>query len=226
MPGTLGFIFWSQVRSQYVDAIRNSTLNLFQGWDPADYGGAQTFVGVVYSYELDLAGYLPVQDLKRPLVSQLDPDFQALGQEGRLARVDSFNEARALSHALSSIGLSLDKIRKPEDLLARPLRQNELRIKHGQETSTHQLQASFFFLTIRQLHGLVEQPPSSPIVSTPAATFTHCHISCQRNIQEKDDDESDAASEELDKMKITRQNLAMQIIGRLVTVTGRYMAAA
>lgn len=72
--------------------------------------------------------------MKRPLVSQLDPDYQALGQEGKLARIDSFNGARALSHALSSIGLSLEQLRVAQDLLARPLKQNELRIKHGNET--------------------------------------------------------------------------------------------
>lgn len=90
-------------------------------------------MGTIYSHDLDLAGYLPIQDLRRPLISQLDPDLQTLGAEGKLKRIEAFNEARALSHALSIIGLSLNDLRVPELLLARPLRQYELRIKHGND---------------------------------------------------------------------------------------------
>ena len=81
------------------------------GWDPADYGGAQTFVGAIYSYELDLAGYVTVQEIKKPLISQLDPELQPLGLKGKLIRTESWNELRALSHALSHVGFGLDDIR-------------------------------------------------------------------------------------------------------------------
>ena len=84
------------------------------GWDPADYGGAQTFVGAIYSYELDLAGYVTVQEIKKPLISQLDPELQPLGLKGKLIRTESWNELRALSHALSHVGFGLDDIRVPQ----------------------------------------------------------------------------------------------------------------
>ena len=66
--------------------------------------------------------------------------------------------------------------------------------------------------------------------STLTMCYTSSHIyalphSCQKNIQDKGEDDSDAASEELDRMKITKQNLALQIIGKFVIATGRYMAA-
>ena len=101
---------------------------------PEDYGGANTFVGAIWSNEIGRAAYVPIQDLKRPTLGQLDPDLQPLGAQGKLQRVEGWAEARALSHALSGLQLSFEDLKVPTGLLARPLQRNELRVanQHNQ----------------------------------------------------------------------------------------------
>ena len=75
-----------------------------------------------------------MQEIKKPLISQLDPELQPLGLKGKLIRTESWNELRALSHALSHVGFGLDDIRIPQGLLARPLTGPELRVWNGNDT--------------------------------------------------------------------------------------------
>ena len=93
-----------------------------------DYGGANTFVGGIYSWQNDISGYLPVQDLKRPTVGQLHPDLQPIGLAGKLTRIEGWAEARAFSHALSLVNFSFEELKVPQGLIARPLMRNELRV--------------------------------------------------------------------------------------------------
>ena len=78
-----------------------------------------------------MAAYVPVQDLKRPTVGQLDPELQALGLEGKLTRVEGWAEARALSHALSGLGLAFNDLKVPDHVIARPLTAEEVRHTHN-----------------------------------------------------------------------------------------------
>ena len=101
---------------------------------PEDYGGANTFVGAIWAHQIGRAAHLPIQDLKRPTLGQLDPDLQPLGAEGKLQRIEGWAEARALSHALSGLNFSFEDLKVPKGLLARPLQRNELRVanEHNQ----------------------------------------------------------------------------------------------
>ena len=96
-----------------------------------DYGGANTFVGAIYSYELDLAGYVTIQALKRPTLGQLDPELHPIALDGKLQRLEGWAEGRALSHSLSLLGFGFESLRVPPGLLARPVEGGELRVKAG-----------------------------------------------------------------------------------------------
>ena len=98
-------------------------------WDPSNYGGMETFVGMIYSVDLDLASYMLVQPLRRLLVGDLDESLKEDGRKSRLKRVEGYVEIRALSNSLKSLGLTLADFNVPLGLQLRPLKPNEVRME-------------------------------------------------------------------------------------------------
>ncbi|CAL1134907.1 unnamed protein product, partial [Cladocopium goreaui] len=96
-------------------------------WDPSSYGGMETFVGMIYSVDLDLAAYMLVQPLRRLLVGDLSQELKADGKKGRLTRVEGYVELRALSNSMKSMGLTLPDFNVPLGLHLEPLKPNEIR---------------------------------------------------------------------------------------------------
>eukprot|EP00438_Fugacium_kawagutii_P003708 Skav208248 [mRNA] locus=scaffold7893:752:5170:+ [translate_table: standard] len=126
----------------YISSVLHNQANatMFAGlkqvsvaWDPSSYGGRQTFVGMVYSAEKDLASYLLVQPLRNLLVSDLHEDLQEAGRRGRLKRVEGYVELRGLSAALRNLGLSLMDFDIPAGLHLAPLTANQLRLQQGDQ---------------------------------------------------------------------------------------------
>lgn len=98
-------------------------------WDPSTYGGKETFVGMIYSADLDLASYLLVQPLRKLLVSDLDDSLKSDGRKGKLKRIEGYVEVRGLSAALANLGISLSDFAVPPDVHWKPLGPNQLRVQ-------------------------------------------------------------------------------------------------
>ena len=98
-------------------------------WDPSNYGGSDTFVGMVYSVDRDLAGYLLVQPLRRLLMRDLDDELVEQGRKGELSKLEGYIELRALSASLKNLGISLVDFAVPKGLRLAPLKPGEVRVK-------------------------------------------------------------------------------------------------
>ena len=101
-------------------------------WDPSDYGGKNILVSTLYSPSLDCAAYMPNQQIKKLILSDLQESFIEEAKASKLGTLEGYSEVRSLSHALlKSTGCSLMDFRIPEALLARPLQDGEARVLHG-----------------------------------------------------------------------------------------------
>lgn len=81
-----------------------------------------------YSLQKNCAGYLLIQELRHVLLREVHDDLKALAAAGKIQRIEGFKEIRALSHAMSDIGLPLKSFMAPEGLIARPLLDYEVRV--------------------------------------------------------------------------------------------------
>ena len=102
-------------------------------WDPSNYGGTDTLVGMIYCIEKELSAYLIVQPLRRLLVRDLDEELQEQGRKGKLEKLEGYIELRALSAALKNLGITLSDFQVPSNLHLRPVKEGELRVQdeHG-----------------------------------------------------------------------------------------------
>ena len=126
-------------------------------WDPSSYD-IETLVAIVFSAQCGLAGYLPIQNIKPVLKSEVDPSILALSAINKLTRVEGYNEIRALSHALKAINWPLEKFIFPEDLLWRQLEDFEERIWED---------GRFWVVNTRTQEKRLQIPPNFQIRSTP-----------------------------------------------------------
>ena len=97
-------------------------------WDPSTYGGKETFFGVVYAPLINLAAYLPSQQLSCTLISDLDDSLLPLVRSRKLKRLEGYKEIRGLSSSLASIGVSFKDFKVPAGLFCRPLKATETRL--------------------------------------------------------------------------------------------------
>ena len=98
-------------------------------WDPSNYD-VETLVSIIFSYQAGLHGvasYLPIQNMKPVLRTEVDPEILALSSANRLTRVQGYNEIRALPHSMKSISMPLEKFFFPESLHWRALLDHEVR---------------------------------------------------------------------------------------------------
>ena len=89
-------------------------------WDPSTYD-VETLVSVIYSHELDMSAFLPIQNIQPVLQKELSEELRALASVGKVTRIEGFNELRALSHSLKAINKPLQHFMLPEDLHIQPL---------------------------------------------------------------------------------------------------------
>ena len=95
-------------------------------WDGSCYD-VETLVLLAYSHESDTCGYLPLQQMGPVQTDELEESIQKLAFEGRATRVEGYGTMRALSHALSFVGLPLQTFEVPSDLHLAPLQSEEVR---------------------------------------------------------------------------------------------------
>ena len=98
-------------------------------WDPSSYGGKEVLVGAVYSTQLDKAAWLLNQELRPVMLGDIDETLLPLARQSKLKRVTGYNELRALSASLRTLGLSLLDFKIPDGLFARPLAASEFRLQ-------------------------------------------------------------------------------------------------
>ena len=85
-------------------------------WDPSTYAGDEVLVATIYSHEVGVVGYLPIQFLLHVKSSELDEEIRVLAGKKALTRVAGYCELRALSHALCAVSKSLADFQLPKDL--------------------------------------------------------------------------------------------------------------
>lgn len=101
-------------------------------WDPSSYGGLNTLVGTLYSPTTDTVAYMPNQALRKVVFADIHQTYIEEAKASQLGTLEGFSELRALSHALlKSTGCSLMDFRIPQELLARPLMEGEVRVFHN-----------------------------------------------------------------------------------------------
>ena len=108
-------------------AFQNSN-QVMVAWDASQYD-VETLVGCVFDWRTGAAGFLPVQNLEPVLTRELHPEIRDLIYQGKSCRIDSYQNLRAFSHMLQSIGLPLAVFEKPPDLLLGPFSQHESRVE-------------------------------------------------------------------------------------------------
>ncbi len=89
-------------------------------WDPSSYD-VETMVSILFSWQVALACYLPIQTLRPVLKTEVGTEILPLSTMNRLTRVQGYNEIRALSHSLMAINMPLQEFAFPEKLLWEPL---------------------------------------------------------------------------------------------------------
>ena len=112
--------------SRKIQEVYQNCYHFAVSWDPSSYD-IETLVAIVFSAQCGKAAYLPIQNLRPVLKSEVDPSILALSAINKLTRVEGYNEIRALSHALKAINWPLEKFIFPKDLLWRPLQDFEER---------------------------------------------------------------------------------------------------
>ena len=111
-----------------VQHVLSQERQLCIAWDPSSYGGKEILVGAVYSRRLDKAGLLN-QEMRPVMLGDIDDSLLPLARQSKLKRVTGYNELRALSASLRTLGSSFLDFKIPDGLIARPLAANEFRLK-------------------------------------------------------------------------------------------------
>ena len=121
------------VASLYARKLREAYQDCFHfciHWDPSNYD-VETMVSILYSHQIGvdgLASYLPIQNMRPVLKTEVDPEILALSSMNRLTRVQGFNEIRAVSHSLKAVGMPLEKFAIAKEVLWKSLEGHEERI--------------------------------------------------------------------------------------------------
>ena len=120
----------ASIYNQKIKAAYENCFHFSVHWDPSNYD-VETMVSILLSGQASpegLACYLPIQNLKPVLKTEVDPEIQALSAINKLTRVHGYCEIRALSHSLKAINWPLEKFVLPKELLWKPLEAYEERI--------------------------------------------------------------------------------------------------
>ena len=120
----------ASIYNQKIKAAYENCFHFSVHWDPSDYD-VETMVSILLSHQASpegLACYLPIQNLRPVLKTEVDPEIQALSAISKLTRVHGYSEIRALSHSLKAINWPLEKFVLPKELLWKPLEVYEERI--------------------------------------------------------------------------------------------------
>ena len=121
-------IYAQKLRQAYEEAY-HMTIH----WDPSGYD-VETLVSIIFSTQAGdkdsegLAAYLPIQNLKPVLKSEVCEEIQALSAQNKLTRVSGYSEIRAVSHSLKAVGMPLSKFMLGTDVLWKRLGEFEERI--------------------------------------------------------------------------------------------------
>ena len=105
-------------------------------WDPSMYD-MDTMVASIYSHQVNIAGCLPIQNMKPVEASELDEEVRALAATGKVTRVHGFAEVRAVSHCLMAVDKPLASYLLPDTLHWKPLGPYETRIEVEKEFFIH-----------------------------------------------------------------------------------------
>ena len=97
-------------------------------WDPSTYD-VETLVSCLWSPQVKKAVFPPIQNLTPLVSSELAEELKELAAVNRLTRIDSYNELKALSHALAAFGWPLEKFMLGADLHWRPLSSSQSRVR-------------------------------------------------------------------------------------------------
>ena len=152
-------------------AFANGPRQFSTSWDPSTYGGKNTLVSTLYSPATDTVAYMPNQQLRRMLMSDLQDSFIEDARASKLGTLEGYSELRCLSHALlCAAGCSIMDFRTPAELLARPLQQGEVRIfwngawyiaGPGDELPRPEIPASLVLKDLPSLCSISDQGPSN-----------------------------------------------------------------
>ena len=147
--------------SLYAQKIKQAYQDCFHfcvHWDPSSYD-VETFVGILFSTQCGpdgMAAYLPIQNLRPVLKSEVDPEIQALSSINKLTRIQGYCEIRALSHALLAVNMPLQRFVFPQSLLWKPLMNYENRLFENGE----------FWITNSRTGEKIPQIPSGWSIAT------------------------------------------------------------
>ena len=154
-----------------VKAFAHGPRQFSTSWDPSTYGGKNALVSTLYSPATDTVAYMPNQQLRRMLMCDLQDSFIEDAKASKLGTLEGYSELRCLSHALLvSAGCSLMDFRIPQDLLARPLQQGEVRlfwngewhiVGPGDEVARPEIPASLVLKDLPSLCSISDQGPSN-----------------------------------------------------------------
>ena len=152
-------------------AFANGPRQFSTSWDPSTYGGKNTLVSTLYPPATDTVAYMPNQQLRRMLLSDLQDSFIEEAKASKLGTLEGYSELRCLSHALLGVaGCSIMDFRTPAELLARPLQQGEVRIfwngawyiaGPGDELPRPEIPASLVLKDLPSLCSISDQGPSN-----------------------------------------------------------------
>lgn len=151
-------LYAKKIKEAYQDCFHFSV-----HWDPSNYD-IETLVSIVFSYQAGaqgVAGYLPNQNMKPVLKSEVDPQILALSAISKLTRIQGYSEIRALSHSLNAINMPLQKFFFPPGLLWNVLQGHESRVFENGE---------FFIVNHRTSEKKPQIPKNFCIHHTPLLT--------------------------------------------------------
>lgn len=150
----------------YAQKVKNAYQEAYHytiHWDPSGYD-VETLVSIIFSTQAGdggLAAYLPIQNLKPVLRSEVCEEIQALSAKHKLTRVSGFSEIRAVSNSLKAVGMPLDKFFLGQDVWWKPLQEFESRAFHD---------GMWYIVNSRTNTKVVQIPPSFDIAKTPILT--------------------------------------------------------
>lgn len=100
-------------------------------WDPSTHSGEDTFIGMIYSWTVNIAAHMPVQVISHSYgTTTVCTEIQQLARERKLKRCAAFCHIRALLHSLKLLGIAFLTFTLPEDVMCRPLLPSETRVLH------------------------------------------------------------------------------------------------
>lgn len=132
-------------------------------WDGSNHQGKDTNIYIIYSRDVQKAGYLLLQTLHPVMASEVTGVVDA-----KVCRLSAYKQLRALGHTLQLAGLPLEAFKLPlQDSIVRPLTRDEVRVRtsngkyeiHNDATgvATAELGPSFGFDLFKKATHLVDQ---------------------------------------------------------------------